>query len=91
MASRLRIQCAGGWYHLINRANLQLDVFAAGGDRVLRANVAGRGGAIPGRFNAAVPKAWIASPLRMGTPSSLRANLCRRASRIVVEGAYLGA
>ena len=38
------------------------------------------------RVNAAVPHAWIAAQLRMGTPSSLRSNLCRRAIRIAGEG-----
>lgn len=38
------------------------------------------------RMNAAVPHAWIAAQLRMGTPSSLRANLCRRRSQIAKEG-----
>jgi len=38
------------------------------------------------RVNAAVPHAWIAAQLRMGTPSSLRANLCRRTSQIAKEG-----
>jgi REP element-mobilizing transposase RayT len=40
------------------------------------------------RVNAAVPHAWIAAQLRMGTPSSLRANLSRRAIRIAVEGEW---
>ena len=48
MARRLRIQFAGARYHVINRGNLQHDGFATGGgDRVLRPDVAGRGGAVP--------------------------------------------
>jgi hypothetical protein len=89
MARRLRIQFAGARYHGIHRGNPQHDVFATGGAiawfiRTLPAAV--------GRFRwrrlSAVPQAWIAALLCMETPSSVRANLSRRAIRIAAEGEW---
>jgi len=78
MARRLRIQYERARYHVINRENLQHDVFEMGGAiasfiLTLQAAV----GRFRWRFHAFVPHAWIADQLKMGTLSSARANLSK--------------